>query len=304
MIMVHEQDSERTLKELAEMNFVSSQGNPKIEFRLSEITKYILPGKVLDVGCRDGYLQKFLGPEHEYYGLDIVDDGSGNIRNLSLVDVTKEKLPFGDGYFDTIVAGEFLEHISNFFYTVGEFSRVLRPGGRLIITVPNIARFYHTVCVIRKKNYLRQYTRETLKKPDEHIHGFDEKLLASLLLHHGIESIYCDRLYNFYGTRKLPEMRLFKVFALYVLVVGEKRQESGKKEGEEKEVKCEEEKEGKCEVEEKEGKWEEGEEEGKCDEEEENGVKCEEEEEEEKEGKCEVEEQLEIGTSKEDRHGE
>lgn len=224
-IMANEQDGERKLQELAEMNFITSEGNPKIEFRLSEITKYILPGKVLDVGCRDGYLQKFLGSEHEYYGVDIVDDGLGNVRNLSLVDVTKDKLPFEDGFFDTIVAGEFLEHISNFYYAVGEFSRVLRPGGRLVITVPNIARFYHTICVIRKKNYLRQYTRETLKKPDEHIHGFDEKLLASLLLHHGIESIYCDRLYNFYGTRKLPEIRLFKVFALYVLVVGEKRQE-------------------------------------------------------------------------------
>ncbi|MCK4613304.1 MAG: methyltransferase domain-containing protein, partial [Thermoplasmata archaeon] len=150
------------------------------------------------------------------------------VENLFLLDVTKDPLPFHDCNFDNIVAGEFLEHISNFYFTMGEISRVLRPGGRIIITVPNIARLYPTLCVIRKKNYLRQFTKESIKKPDEHIHGFDEKLLASLLLHHDIETIHCDRLYNFYGEHKLPELRLFKVFALYVLVVGEKIKKAGK----------------------------------------------------------------------------
>ena len=214
---------EKKLKDLAEKNFIPSPGNPRIEFRLREIARHLLPGRVLDIGCRDGYLQRFLGDDHEYYGVDIVEDAGRNIRNFYHVDVTREPLPMEDGFFDNVVAGEFLEHISNFYYTMGEISRVLRPHGRVIITVPNIARLYPVLSVINEKNYLRQNTRETLREPDEHIHGFDEKLLASLLLHHGIEPVYCDRIYNFYDTRKLPEWRIFKIFALYVLVVGEKK---------------------------------------------------------------------------------
>jgi SAM-dependent methyltransferase len=212
--------------ELAREKFVTSIGNPRIELRLGEIAKQLIPGKVLDIGCRDGYLQTFLDQKHEYYGVDIVDSGAGTVKNLSLCDVTKEPLPFKDGFFDNVVAGEFLEHISDFYSVVQELGRVLRPGGRIIITVPNLARFYYTSAVIRRKNYLRQFTKETLDKPDEHIHGFNEKLLASLLQHHGMESIYCDRVYNYHNGHKLPEWRILKMFALYVLVVGEKRPDS------------------------------------------------------------------------------
>ena len=117
----------KKLKDLAEKNFKSSKGNPRIEFRLREIARHLIPGKVLDIGCRDGYFQKFLGPEHEYYGVDIVEDAGKNIKNFYLANV-RDPLPFEDGFFDNVVAGEFLEHISNFYYTMGEITRVLRPG--------------------------------------------------------------------------------------------------------------------------------------------------------------------------------
>lgn len=209
-------------RDLAVKHFVPSSGNARIELRIREISEQLLPGKVLDIGCRDGYLQKFLSQKHEYYGVDLVDSGSGAVKNLSLCDVTKDPLPFEDGFFDNVVAGEFFEHISNFYFVMEQLGRVLRPGGRIIITVPNLARFYFTTSVIRRKNYLRQFTRESLKKPDEHIHGFNEKLLASLLLHRGMESILCERIFNYHNGHKLPEWRIFKIFALYVLVVGEK----------------------------------------------------------------------------------
>jgi len=220
------------LRKLAKKNFESSIGNQKIEFRLKEVSKQLIPGNVLDIGCRDGYLQKFLGPEHEYYGVDIIASSTNSVKNLVICDVTKRPLPFEDCFFDNIVAGEFLEHISNFYYSVSEMSRVLRPGGRIIITVPNLARFYFMCSVIRRKKYLRHFTRETLKEPDEHIHGFNEELLASLLLHHNIETIHCERLFNYHDEFKFPEWRIFKIFALYVLLVGEKRTKSKLQAGE------------------------------------------------------------------------
>lgn len=45
-------------------------------------------------------------------------------------------LSFGDGCFDAVVSLDVLEHVSDFSAALGEFARVLRPGGTLVLTVP------------------------------------------------------------------------------------------------------------------------------------------------------------------------
>jgi Methylase involved in ubiquinone/menaquinone biosynthesis len=46
------------------------------------------------------------------------------------------RLPFGDGVFDAVIAAEILEHIPDDRAAIAEAVRVLRPGGRLAVTVP------------------------------------------------------------------------------------------------------------------------------------------------------------------------
>ena len=45
-------------------------------------------------------------------------------------------LPFPDGSFDTVIASEVLEHIPNDADAIAEIARVVRPGGRVAVTVP------------------------------------------------------------------------------------------------------------------------------------------------------------------------
>lgn len=45
-------------------------------------------------------------------------------------------LPFAEGEFDLVIATDVLEHVEDEARAVGELRRVLRPGGRLIVTVP------------------------------------------------------------------------------------------------------------------------------------------------------------------------
>ena len=45
-------------------------------------------------------------------------------------------MPFGDGWFDRVIAAEVLEHIPLDQRALGEIARVLRPGGLLAVTVP------------------------------------------------------------------------------------------------------------------------------------------------------------------------
>ena len=49
-----------------------------------------------------------------------------------------DRLPFEDGVFDLVLCQEVIEHLSNQQGAVEEIARVLAPGGRAIITTPNI----------------------------------------------------------------------------------------------------------------------------------------------------------------------
>lgn len=51
-----------------------------------------------------------------------------------------EPLPFRDGAFDALFAGELIEHLPDPRRAVAEFQRVIRPGGTLILTTPNRLR--------------------------------------------------------------------------------------------------------------------------------------------------------------------
>jgi SAM-dependent methyltransferase len=60
-------------------------------------------------------------------------------------------LPFRDATFDRIIASEVLEHIWPDELAIRELVRILRPGGRLAVTVPT--RFPERVCWVLDRNY-------------------------------------------------------------------------------------------------------------------------------------------------------
>jgi SAM-dependent methyltransferase len=61
-----------------------------------------------------------------------------------VVNAAGEKLPFPDGSFDFILSHEVLEHVTDDAAAMGEMARVLRPGGRLALFVPNRGYPYET----------------------------------------------------------------------------------------------------------------------------------------------------------------
>jgi ubiquinone/menaquinone biosynthesis C-methylase UbiE len=74
-----------------------------------------------DVRCCDLY--------PEIFRLEGVDIHQGNLD---------AELPFGDRSFDYVTCLEGLEHIENPQQALREFARVLKPGGHLVVSVPNI----------------------------------------------------------------------------------------------------------------------------------------------------------------------
>ena len=97
--------------------------------------------KLLDVSCKTGDVLRALEPlgfdrrgtNFVYQGEDIgvpVDHG---------VDLTK-RLPYDDGSFDVVLLVEVIEHVENHRAAITELARIVKPGGSLLITTPNIMR--------------------------------------------------------------------------------------------------------------------------------------------------------------------
>jgi ubiquinone/menaquinone biosynthesis C-methylase UbiE len=101
--------------------------------------------KILDIGAGEGRYKKFT--EHlEYVSQDFAQyDGQGDGSGLqtgawdcSSIDIVSDILaiPVPDVSFDIILCTEVLEHVPNPRLAIKEMLRILKPGGRLIVTAP------------------------------------------------------------------------------------------------------------------------------------------------------------------------
>jgi SAM-dependent methyltransferase len=110
--------------------------------------------------------------------LDITRPSSDNLREYNFIQASIESLPFSENSFDFIYCISVLQYIRNEEVAMGEFYRVLKPGGILLLTVPTALspfrfirdseiRFgvYHRVYVPQfKVEVYHYYTRGRIKK--------------------------------------------------------------------------------------------------------------------------------------------
>jgi ubiquinone/menaquinone biosynthesis C-methylase UbiE len=117
--------------------------------RMCELVRAQLPCEAfLDAGCGDGrYLAALAGelPERRA-GIDISErilETAGQRVEADLRRANLEAIPFEDGAFDLVLCSQVIEHVLDAELAVRELSRVLRPGGTLVISTDN-ARNYVT----------------------------------------------------------------------------------------------------------------------------------------------------------------
>lgn len=112
-------------------------------------------GRALDVGCGDGGFLAELDRAGdlaargwELHGVDYSAAAIGHARDRPYTFEQcniEEAIPYGDDSFDIVTAGEVIEHVYNPDHLLAEMKRILRPGGRVVLTTPNLHAWYNRV---------------------------------------------------------------------------------------------------------------------------------------------------------------
>lgn len=114
----------------------------------------IEPGqRVADIGCGAGddaaRLAQLAGPDGAATGVDLsqdmVDEAGrrfADVPNLDFVCASAESLPFADATFDAVRADRVLIHVPDTAKAMAEMLRILKPGGRLVLTEPDMVGFW------------------------------------------------------------------------------------------------------------------------------------------------------------------
>lgn len=163
-----------------------------------------LPGfpklSVLDLSCGEGEILGHLADAGcQVQGTHFREDDYIVTRRERLATLPIAKgvnlhapLPFNPGMFDLVLATEVVEHLESHFNIVAEAGRVLKPGGHLIFTTPNIFRMHSRLqfFLTGKHKLIQRRFGWDLRAEDRyayHISPVDFPLVHTLLHQAGLE---------------------------------------------------------------------------------------------------------------------
>ncbi len=110
-------------------------------YRPRQIEQKQKPGKVLDIGCGRGLLlNKLRQRGWDPYGTELSEDAAAYARDVLHLPVTTrplDELSFADNEFDLVIIWHVLEHVTSPLSLLDEVARILKPGGYLLVAVPN-----------------------------------------------------------------------------------------------------------------------------------------------------------------------
>ena len=112
--------------------------------------------RLLDAGCGVGlYVRRFARLCKAAYGIEIDVDRAreGAAKGTGILQASAEHLPFAGSTLDVVFSHEVLEHLGDDVAAIREAYRVLRPGGHLVVFVPNRLYPFETHGVIWRGTY-------------------------------------------------------------------------------------------------------------------------------------------------------
>ncbi len=138
------------------------------------------PRRALDVGCSTGYLaRRIVERGGSVVGLEVDDRAAAQAREVCeqvlVGDVETMPLPFPEHSFDAVLCGDVIEHLRDPGRFLARLRPLIRPGGRLVLTTPNVAnwtmrlgllagRWRYTERGILDRTHTHLFTKRTLEQ--------------------------------------------------------------------------------------------------------------------------------------------
>ena len=108
---------------------------------ISKILKKQNVNRILDFGCNDGLLNKYLNNDINYWGIDNNKRIKKGLKLYSKnIKIIKKKIPFKNDFFDCVVLSHVIAHIENPYKLIRNLEKKLKSKGIFIIVSPN--KFY------------------------------------------------------------------------------------------------------------------------------------------------------------------
>lgn len=174
--------------------------------------------QILDIGCHDGTISRLIAlNRNEVRGIDISETNVNSARKKGIlahkVDIEKDRLPFPKESFDVIVATEIIEHIYDTDKFLETIYSLLKKGGFLVLTTPNLATLGRRTMLLMGKNPLIEVSCDKKTYNVGHIRYFIKTTLLELLGKHGfIIDIFRSDVVNFNNRGTLFSRRLARIF--------------------------------------------------------------------------------------------
>ena len=152
------------MSKIATAERVSLEKSDNFVFQRSLLAYYraaeIVKGNVLEIGTGMGYGVEIVAPKSTRY-ITVDKQLPQNILQLDNVEYYEMEVPpigFENSSFDTVVSFQVIEHIEKDIDFVREVSRVMRAGGRFVVSTPNAP-----MSLTRNPWHVREYNADELR---------------------------------------------------------------------------------------------------------------------------------------------
>jgi len=183
---------------------VPASSGPDRAHRQAEMLAQVLaaapaPALILDVGCGDGFAIGVAARRnlaHRFVGLDwsAASLTRAAERGLTLLRAELDTgLPVTSGSVDVVIMSEVIEHLVDTDAAIEEAHRVLKPGGSLLLSTPNLAAWYNRglLALGIQPVFSEVSLRSVFGRPGSqvagHLHMFTRRALVEFLTAYGLE---------------------------------------------------------------------------------------------------------------------